>query len=144
MKEWKHWQQLYNGMVTEHTDDRSLHKREVRPFDVEDALNYVREKSDVGIYPAKSYMVAIIYAVKINEVYGDNIIQTLNDPDLLNGQDDFFVPFSEDPENYMAILNRLPYMGNWLEGGWAPKTVEYFIAECTPKGYEDLIADKTA
>jgi hypothetical protein len=102
------------------------------------ALNYVREKTDVGTYPGKSYIVAIIYATMINRVYGDDFFKLLDDPDLLYGQDDFFVPYSKDKETYDSILEQLKSIPNWIEGGWAPKTVEYFYLECTELGVNSI------
>jgi hypothetical protein len=136
MREWKLFQELYHSLVTEHTDAGHLHKREMSDDKVTAALNYVREKADVGTYPGKSYIVAIIYATMINKVYGDDFLQTLNDPDLLYGQDDFFVPYSQDKQAYDSILEELKSIPNWIEGGWAPKTVEYFYLECTESGFD--------
>lgn len=144
ISEWKMWQQMYDALVKEHTDARELHPRVYKPFDVEDALNYVREQGEVGVYPAKSYMVAIIYAVMIENTYGDPIRQTLDDPDLFLGQDDDFVRYSENKFTYDYLLDQLAKIPNWIEGGWAPKTVEYFHAECTQEGYEKLAAQYAA
>ena len=144
MKDWKIWQEMYNRLVQDHTDARHLHRREEQPFHIEDALNYVRQQSPIGIYPAKSFMVAIIYAKMINEVYGDDFYETLNDPDLLYNQDDYFVPYFQAKDTYDQILLRLDGMGIWWKYGWAPKTVEYFYAECTQEGYEKLAAEMAA
>ena len=138
MKEWRMWQQVYNSLVTEHTDARHLHQRVEKPYNVEDALNYVKEQGTVGVYPAKSYIVAVIYATMVNKVYGEDLYEALNDPELLHGQDDFFVPYSQEKERYDELIERLKSMGNWLEGGWAPKTVEYFHLECTEEGVNSI------
>lgn len=138
MKEWKMWQEVYNRLVTDHTDARHLHKREMSEDKVNAALGYVREQSDVGVYPGKSYMVAIIYATMLEKVYNEDFYEVLDDPDLLHGQDDFFVPYSQDKETYDAIIKALEGMPNWLEGGWAPKTVGYFYLECTQAGVESV------
>lgn len=140
-KEWKEWQKLYNSMVTEHSDAAFLHKREIcndREKFVENALFYIEQKADYGIYPAKSYVVAIIFATMINKVYGDDFYETLDDPDLLYGQDDFFVPYRQDPEMYDRIIEALTAIPNWIEQGWAPKTVEYFNLECTEAGFSQI------
>lgn len=138
IKEWKMWQQVYNNLVTEHSDARHLHKRVMSEEIVENALRYIQVQDDYGIYPAKSYIVAIIYAVMIQRTYGDDLYESLNDPDLLYGQDEFFIPYSQDKANYDAILERLAMIPNWLNGGWAPKTVEYFHLECTQAGIESI------
>lgn len=147
MKEWKEWQKLYNSLITQHSDAAYLHKRVIdRSADkfVENALFYIRERADFGIYPAKSYVVGIIFATMINKLYGDDFYETLNDPDLLYGQDDFFVPYSKDPEMYDKILEQLQKIPNWIEQGWAPKTVEYFMLECTEEGFNQINGITTA
>jgi hypothetical protein len=137
-KEWKMWQQVYNSLVTDHSDDRKYHKLEYSSEKVENAFFYLNEKADYGIYPAKSRIIAIIYATMLEKVYGEDFYEVLNDPDLLYGQDDFFVPYLEDMDTYDAIIERLKTMPDWLEMGWAPKTVEYFYLECTQKGVESI------
>lgn len=138
MQEWKMWQELYNNLVTDHSDAGHKHKREMQRPTVENALFYIREQADYGIYPAKSYMVAIIYATKLQEVYGEDFYEVLDDPDLLYGQDEFFVPYSHDKKFYDEIIEALKSIPNWIEGGWAPKTVEYFHLECTEAGVASI------
>lgn len=133
-KEWKQWQQVYNQLVQDHSDAGHKHARRIEEEIVENALFYLKEKANYGIYPAKSYMVGIIYATMIHRVYKEDFYDVLDDPDLLCGQDDFFVPYSKDKENYDKIIARLDSMPNWLEMGWAPTTVGYFYLECTEEG----------
>lgn len=135
---WKEWQKIYNSLVTDHTDARHLHKRELSGDRVGAAINYVLEKSDIGTYPGKSYIVAIVIATMINKVYGDDFFETLDDPDLLYGQDDFFVPYSQDKDTYSEILEKLKHIPNWMEMGWVPKTIEYFYAEYTEEGIQSI------
>lgn len=137
-KEWKMWQEVYNNLVTDHTDDRKYHRFEYNEERVENAFFYLNEKADYGIYPAKSRMIAIIYATMLEKVYGEDFYEVLNDPDLLFGQDDFFTPYLKDSDTYDAIIARLKEIPNWLEMGWAPKTVEYFYMECTQQGVDSL------
>ena len=138
MKEWKMWQQLYNSLVTDHSDAGHKHEREIHKEKVNNALFYIQQKADYGIYPGKSYMVAIIYSTILEKVYGEDFYEVLDDPDLLFGQDDYFVPYSQDKETYDEILSRLGLIPNWIEQGWAPKTVEYFYLECTQKGVDSV------
>lgn len=144
MKTWKMCQQIYNSLVQEHTDAEHLHKRVYSDEIVEHALDYVRHRHPYGVYPAKSYIIAIIYAHLLKETYQEDFYEVLNDPDLLYGQDTHFVPYSEDPETYDAIIDRLRTMPNWIAGGWAPFTVDYFHKECTEAGIEALNASLTS
>lgn len=137
-KEWKICQEMYHRLVQDHTDAGHKHKRVINDEKVDNAMFYITQKADYGIYPAKSRMVAIIYATMINQVYGDDFYATLDDPDLLYGQDDFFVPYSEDRKTYDAIIDILRGFPNWMEGGWAPMTVGYFHMECTVAGIEKI------
>lgn len=137
-KEWKQWQMVYNNLVTDHTDAEHKHPRIMQAEKVYNALDYVKYKATHGVYPAKSRIVAIIYASMLEKVYGENFYEALNDPDLLYNQDDFFVPYLQDKDTYDAIIERLKYMPNWIEGGWAPKTVEYFYLECTEQGVNSI------
>ncbi|BAQ02609.1 hypothetical protein AVU38_gp081 [Ralstonia phage RSL2] len=138
MQEWKMWQEMYNNLVTDHSDAGHKHLREIRDLTVENALFYILEQAGYGIYPAKSYMVAIIYATKLQEVYGEDFYEVLDDPELLYGQDDFFVPYSQNKAFYDELIEALKTIPNWIEKGWAPKTVEYFHLECTEAGVASI------
>lgn len=135
---YKEYQQLYDSLVTEHPDDFANMQIVEDPELVENALHYFKEATWPLIYPAKSYAVAIIYATKLNEIYGVDIEAVLSDPDLFMGQDPYFVPFGEDPDTYREIIRRLKDIPNWIESGWAPQTVEYCLLECTEAGIASL------
>lgn len=133
---YKSYQQMYHDIITDHTDLLSDCAVVVSPEIVKNALQYFDAAVFPLVYPAKSYAVAIIYATLIEKEYGINFYDTLNDPDLFLGQDEHFVTYDEDPKSYDAILEGLKSKTAWLTTGWAPKTVEYFELECTPKGIE--------
>lgn len=139
MKAWKHYQQVYAALVTQHTDDRTIQEERYDPEIVQNALNYVKEQSPVAVYPAKSFIVAIIYATFLSEAYGENFFDILNDPQLFCGQDPHFVTYDEDPASYTYILAGLKEIPNWRASGWAPKTEEYCFLECTKEGIERVI-----
>lgn len=135
---YKPFQKLYDELVQEHTDDFSLMEYVEAEEKVDNALKYFESATFPLIYPAKSYAVAIIYAFKLKEIYGLDIHTVLDDADLFLGQDPYFVPYSEDPATYEAILQRLKHKPNWLESGWAPKSVQYCLLECTEAGIQSL------
>lgn len=135
---YKDYQRLYESLVSDHPDDFANMEIVESPELVENALHYFREATFPLIYPAKSYAVAIIYATKLHEVYGHDVRETLDDADLFLGHDHYFVPYSQDPATYDAILARLDHFPNWLESGWAPQTVRYFYLECTEEGINSL------
>lgn len=138
MKEWKLYQEMYRRLITTHGDDRSNFVEQESDEIVEPALQFFRERGQVAVYPAKSYAVAIIYATMLEKVYNEDFYEVLDDPELLGGQDPTFVPYSEDPENYDAIIEGLKSIPDWLKGGWAPFTVNYFYLECTEEGIEKV------
>jgi len=135
---YKDFQRVYNQLITDHPDDFS--NMEIIEDDelVDNALSYFKHATFPLIYRSKSYAVAIIYAHKLNEIYGIDKYDILNDPDLFLGQDMYFVPYSQDPETYDRIMERLMTIPNWIESGWAPQTVKYCLLECTEEGIASL------
>lgn len=135
MKLYKMYQELYNRIVTDHTD-RIDENVEILVSDelVDNAITYFTKATFPLIYPAKSYGAAIVYATLIEKIYGYPLRETLNDPDLFQGQDPYFKPYSTDPETYESIIKRLLDIPNWLESGWVPQTCKYFFLECTEEG----------
>lgn len=136
---YKIYQKLYNDLVQEHSDDLANTPYVISEELVDNALQYFREASFPLHYPAKSYSVAIIYATKLNELYGIPVKDVLNDEDLFMGQDEFFKPYRDDPETYDLIMERLEKeIPDWINSGWAPWTVEYCLLECTEEGLQTI------
>jgi hypothetical protein len=140
-KEWKIYQQVYNRLVSEHSDDFAKVEYIEAEELVENALHYFREATFPLIYPAKSYAAAIVYATLIEQTYGYPLRESLNDDDLFLGQDAYFVPYRKNPDAYEAILKRLETFPDWLTSGWAPRTAEYFRLECTEDGINEVNAN---
>lgn len=138
---YKQYQQIYNSMITHHPDSFDNVESIVEEELVENALHYFSEATFPLIYPAKSYSVAIIYATKLNELYGVDVLSILNDEDLFLGQDHYFVPYDSDPDTYNEIMSRLKEIPNWIESGWAPQTVEYCLKECTEEGIDAMFKE---
>lgn len=130
MQLWKVHQEIYHRLREDRSDDAENFEMRVEVEILPHALAYFRERSPVAIYPAKSYAVAIIYAYLLARHYGEDFYTVLNDPQLLYGNDPYFVPYQKDPATYDAILTALGYPELDLRGGWAPYTVRYFYAEC--------------
>lgn len=137
-KQWKVYQKIYQRLNKDNKE-----KGHVLVLYNENILQGVKDyllcKDSVVIYPAKAYVVAIIYARLINEIYGDDFYSLLNDPMLLMGQTPHFKTFQEDPVTYREILDYLATVPNWIELGWCPETVRYFKEECTKEGIEKLM-----
>lgn len=137
---YKEYQKLYEEFVRDHPDDFANMQIIESPELVENALHYFKEATFPLIYPAKSYAVAIIYATKIKEIYGIDLYDTLRDPDLFLGHDQYFVTYDQDPVTYDAIINELEKMPEWINSGWAPQTVKYCLLECTEEGIAEVLS----
>jgi len=109
MKEWKINQELYHRLHNEHSD--SLDDKELllvsRHEDVVDfAVQYFTQ--DPGwVYPSKSYVVAICYALWISKDFGEDFVELLDDPDLLYGNDPYFKPYNESKDVYNDIIDKV-------------------------------------
>ena len=84
-------------------------------------------------YPSKSYCVAIIYAHLIAFYFHESFWELLADEDLLNGNDDYFVPYNQNKEIYDEILvaikfNELDFRLN-LRLSQVEATFRYFTEE---------------
>lgn len=126
MKLWKVKQEIYHRLNKEHSDD--LNKVTIVDSNdvVNDAVMHFKEHVDEWVYPAKSYFVAICYAQWISEDFNENFYDLLNDPDLLHGNDPYFVTYKQDPETYDAIIKRVPLIEMI---GMVPDVRKYYEAE---------------
>lgn len=129
MNDWKIRQEIYHRLNNNFRDDLSDKTIELSSDVVTDAVRYFKEK-DVGwIYPAKSYMVGICYAKWLAKEFGGISEEYLDDPNLLYGNDPYFVEYSRDPASYHAILK---VIGGWNfdeTQGMVPDVREYFEEE---------------
>lgn len=132
------YQLMYDELVTEHSDDLSLIDWVVREEIIYNALAYFREKTVPLVYPAKSYAVAIIYALILSREYGITVEDVLRDKDLFLGQDEHYKTIDQDPLTYLAIFSALTVEDLKLDKGWVPYTVEYCRAECTEEGIKRI------
>jgi hypothetical protein len=127
--DWKIKQEIYHRLNNQHDDDLSLHPVEMSEDIVGSAVRYFSENTQGWVYPAKSYVVAICYARWLSEQYGGGGFEYLEDPDLLYGNDPYFVTYSTDPLTYHNILNNI---GSWSFDetiGIIPDVRKYFEEE---------------
>lgn len=129
MEEWKVRQEIYHRLNKEHDDDVKNFEITFTEDNVGDAVRYFTSRDIGWVYPAKSYMVGICYALWLSKEFGGRPLQYLDDPDLLYGNDPYFKRYSEDPHTYIQILEKI---GGWDfdEGlGLCPDVKEYFKEE---------------
>jgi hypothetical protein len=126
MKEWKVRQEVYHRLNEEHGDDLNCVEIEIVDDVVASAIRYFTETEVGWLYPSKSYVVAILYAKWLHEEFSEDFITALDDPDLLYGNDPYFVTYSQDKENYIKIIAALP---NSMDGGMIPDIRNYFEKE---------------
>ena len=129
MDEWKLRQEIYHRLNTEHTDDLNDKAVVFTNNVVEDAIRYFNERDIGWIYPSKSYMVGICYAKWLSEEFGGDPLEYLNDPDLLYGNDPYFVTYNEDKETYDSILDKILGWKFNSTLGMCPDVKNYFIEE---------------
>lgn len=121
MKEWKVNQLLYHRLTEEHSDDTRNFTTISDPDVVGEALRYFRAPIAASVYPGKSYAIAVIYARLLRDHFDEDFYEVLDDPDLLFGNDPYFVPYSENKTDYDKILEGLgdrPHSFNRALGGF--------------------------
>lgn len=127
LKDWKARQMAFHAVTPEFRDDLNEVNIVISDDIVADAVMHFNEKVDEWIYPSKSYVVAICYAKWLEEDFGEDFYEVLDDPDLLYGNDPYFVPYSEDEGTYNAILEEVMPFDN--EEGMVPDIYEYYKEE---------------
>ena len=128
MKEWKVRQEIYHRLHKEHSDDLSKFDIEITENVVEDAVRYFKTRDIGWVYPSKSYMVGICYAKWLSKEFGGNPMDYLVEPDLLHGNDPYYVEYDRDKETYDGILNIIGW-GFDESLGLVPDVKEYFKDE---------------
>ncbi len=128
MKEWKIRQNIFHRLNHKHDDDLSLHSVEVTENIVDNAVKYFTTTELGWVYPAKSYVVAICYARWLNEYFAEDFYDALNDPDLLFGNDPFYVPYEQDKYTYNKILETIGFDFDET-AGIVPDVKSYFMKE---------------
>jgi len=128
MKTWKIQQEIYHKLNQLHDDDLSLYDVKLDSEIIKNAIFYFTT-TDLGwVYPAKSYVVGICYAKWLKHYFAEDFYEALNDPDLLFGNDPYFVPYEKDKDTYDTILNIVSL--DFDEAlGIIPDIKKYFIEE---------------
>jgi len=128
MKNWKIQQSIYHKLNQLHDDDLSLHDVKLDPEIIKNAILYFKTTELGWVYPAKSYVVGICYAKWLKQYFAENFYQSLNDPDLLFGNDPYFVIYEKDKNTYDEILNNIGFDFDETIG-IIPDIKKYFIEE---------------
>ena len=126
MKDWKARQAAFHAVTEDFKDDLNDVDVVISDDIVADAVMHFEEKVDEWIYPAKSYVVAICYAKWLEQDFNEDFYEVLDDPDLLYGNDPYFVPYSDDEGTYNAILEEIYFDEN---AGMVPDIHEYYKEE---------------
>lgn len=126
MKEWKVRQEYFHMMNKDFKDDLNKVKIKMTNDIVKESVRHFNEYVDEWIYPAKSYVVAICYAHWISEDFDEDFYELLNDPELLAGNDPYFVTYDEDKYTYDRILEEIMPLEM---DGMVPEIYEYYKEE---------------
>jgi hypothetical protein len=128
MNEWKIRQEIYHRLNTEYDDDLKTKDVIMSKNVVDNAIRYFYDRNIGWIYPSKSYMVAICYSRWLEHYFGGDAYDYLNDPELLYGNDPYFVEYSRDPKTYHQILETVTW--EFDENiGMVSDVKEYFLKE---------------
>jgi hypothetical protein len=127
-EDWKIRQEIYHRLTTEYDDDLKTKDVTISENIVNDAIRYFYDKDIGWIYPSKSYMVAICYARWLEYYFGGDAYDYLNDPELLYGNDPYFLEYSRDPKTYHEILETVTWEFD-ENSGMVSDVKEYFLKE---------------
>lgn len=129
MKEWKIRQDVYHrtqvisdtafDIIEQDLDDESL---------IEDIIRYMTAPESRLLYPTKAYAVAIVYATLLAEYFDENFIEALSDPDLLYGNDKYFVPYMEAQHIYNRVIGQIS-VELCFDNPQISATKDYFLKE---------------
>lgn len=134
MKEWKARQEIYHRLNPETPDMYGPDDIEIVENISPDVIamlvsaymgGYVPEKV---IYPAKSYFVALVYARLLRDHFREDPLAVLDDPDLLHGNDPYFIRYSEAPYVYDTIIGKFGWDFD-ISVGEIPDVAAYFEDE---------------
>lgn len=111
MKKWKQIQRYYNATKSIEEMDDNLSNFDIVIVDrkdlVENILMHFSILPDKFYYPSKAYVVAIVYARLISENFNEEFYDVLNDEELLNNNDKYYVPYNKDKEVYDSVLSKI-------------------------------------
>jgi hypothetical protein len=127
---------LHSGDFTDSVEKNYENLKVIERWDpseiVEDAINYAIVHTDEMYYPGKSYMIAVQYASWIQDHFGGELLELLDDPELLP-DDPYFVRYSESKDIYDRILDFTDKYGQNIsvkdDLPYLQKTYEYFLEE---------------
>ncbi len=137
-KPWVFYKEQYSLLMYDNHSDVGLYVPVMRPLHrLEDAIDYVVQRGDYDYRPGKKISVSYIWAVLAASIYGGDVITHLNDPTLIDINDDM-VLYDDDPDTYDHLIRTLGTDPSFIANGWGPYTAFYFWAECTAEGTEAL------
>jgi len=128
MKNWKVQQAIYHKLNQWHDDDLSLHNIEITENIIDNAIKYFTTTELGWVYPAKSYVVGICYAKWLKQYFAEDFYESLNDSNLLFGNDPYFVSYEKDKDTYDTILKNIGFDFDETLG-IVPDIKKYFIEE---------------
>jgi len=131
MKEWKIRQQTFDMLNGSEGYKDDLNDVDINLVEgdeiIDEAIRHFNEYVDEWIYPSKSYVVAICYASWISEDFDEDFYETLNDAELLCGNDPYFVPYEDDKYTYDEIIEHVLPLD--VRSGMVPDIYEYYKEE---------------
>jgi len=100
-------------------------------------IRYFREEIRELIYPAKPFVVALVYACLLERHFCEPFYESISDPDLLHGNDKWFKPYCDETKDIydhaifhlgaeldFIVSDELQYIPSQIRS-----TIEYFKKE---------------
>lgn len=133
--DWKLRHKLFHTLFKDHDLGDDLSKETIveeyeKEKIVQRATAYPVVQTKELYYPGKSYAIAVTFAKQLENNFGVDFYEALDDPDLLYGNDPYFVRYSDDKETYDKIIENFPW--DAFEGECSEnfkKTLYYFDFE---------------
>jgi len=130
LPEWKLRQKIYHAThpIKDKVDPLILSADQDEEI-ISRAIGYFSKPWRRLYYPSKSFAVAIIYAKLLERYFEADFYSVLDDPDLLYGNDHFFVRYSEAKNIYDKIIKAIPQEIEDSEISNVQETVAFFKEE---------------
>jgi len=133
MKDWEVRQQVFHRLNRFHPDQVTDERVEYMSDWSDDALverivEYFAVAPSKVVYPAKSYLVAIVYARLLSHFFKEDFYVALDSANLLYGNDPYFKRYSDHKHVYDAVLERIGLDFD-MSASEIPDVQDYFLEE---------------
>lgn len=113
MKDWKLRQDLFHKLHSSDEIGDDLKKEIIiEQWDkdqiIAKAIDYLHHDTKELYYPAKSYIIALTYALLLEKEFSEPLLEGLSDEMLLFDNDPYFKPYPQAKEIYDELISLYP------------------------------------